>query len=116
MPRGKPKGYPKPATSGRKKGVHNHVTVSIKDAITQAFGKLGGIPALVRWGKDHPDAFYALWSRMAPREVDVTSGGEPLKALIAAAFMGDDTHAISSASTPATRAIPATTSASDDGR
>lgn len=59
-------------TGGRRPGSPNKVTASIKQAITEAFGKLGGVPALVRWGEQNPDGFYALWGRLAPREVEMS--------------------------------------------
>ena len=61
-------------TGGRQKGVPNRVTTSVKQAITEAFDELGGVPSLVAWGKKNPNEFYGLWGRLAPREVhaDVT--------------------------------------------
>ena len=61
-------------TGGRQKGVPNRVTTSVKQAITDAFDELGGVPSLVAWGKKNPNEFYGLWGRLAPREVhaDVT--------------------------------------------
>ena len=61
-------------TGGRQKGVPNRVTTSVKQAITEAFDELGGVPSLVAWGKRNPNEFYGLWGRLAPREVhaDVT--------------------------------------------
>ena len=66
------KGKPGP---GRPKGTPNKVTASIKQAITEAFDNLGGVPALVRWGQANPDGFYGLWGRLAPKVV-VVSGPE----------------------------------------
>lgn len=62
------------AGPGRPKGSQNKVTRSVKEAITEAFDKLGGVPSLVTWGKDNPNEFYGLWGRLAPREIhaDVT--------------------------------------------
>lgn len=54
----------------RHKGVPNKVTKSVKEAITEAFEKRGGVKALLKWADTNPDAFYAhLWGRLAPREV-----------------------------------------------
>lgn len=63
------KGHPKPPNSGRKKGVSNKATVAVKDALDQAFNKLGGIKALTDWATDNPGEFYGLWCKMLPKEV-----------------------------------------------
>lgn len=55
---------------GRPKGSPNKTTLAVKDALTQAFDKLGGVPALVRFAKKRPDLFYPLWGRMLPHEVN----------------------------------------------
>jgi hypothetical protein len=61
------------AGPGRPKGLPNKVTASIKSAISEAFDKLGGVPSLVRWGESNPDDFYALWGRLAPKEVEMST-------------------------------------------
>ncbi len=60
---------------GRPKGRLNKTTVSVKDALLEAFEKKGGVPALLKWAKDDPTAFYALWGRLAPREVNAQISG-----------------------------------------
>ena len=57
---------------GRKRGVPNKVTAAIRQALVNAFEKLGGVRSLVAWGKANPNEFYKLWGRMAPTEVAVT--------------------------------------------
>jgi hypothetical protein len=49
------------------------VTASIKGALTEAFDGLGGVPALVQWGKTNPTPFYLCWSRLAPKEPPETN-------------------------------------------
>ena len=75
---------PPNAGRGRKKGVPNKMTRSIKEAMQLAFDGMGGVPALIRWGRKNPSAFYPIWSRLAPQEHDVTSNGKTLEALVAA--------------------------------
>jgi hypothetical protein len=69
---------PKPpnAGKGRKKGVPNKTTASVKAALTEAFEKRGGVAALVKWANDEPTEFYKIWGRLAPTEVqaDVKGG------------------------------------------
>ncbi|MBO3274098.1 hypothetical protein [Pseudomonas schmalbachii] len=56
-------------TGGRLKGTPNKATKEVKDALAEAFEKLGGVSALVRWGKEEPGEFYKLWARMLPHEI-----------------------------------------------
>lgn len=67
------KGQPRPPGAGRKAGTPNRATASIKGAFVEAFDKLGGVPALVAWGKDNPTDFYKLVSRLIPVEVQSTA-------------------------------------------
>ena len=60
------------AGPGRPKGVPNKITASIRQALVNAFEKLGGVRSLVKWGRENPSEFYRLWGRMAPTEVAVT--------------------------------------------
>lgn len=72
---GKKKGAKK--TGGRKKGTPNKATVAVKQALTEAFDKLGGVPALVKWASTPfgRTEFYKLWARMLPQEVEANVGG-----------------------------------------
>jgi hypothetical protein len=73
----KPAGRPKPpnAGKGRKKGVPNKSTASVKEALALAFQGVGGVPALQTWAKDNPGEFYKLWSKMLPTEVQGSMTG-----------------------------------------
>ena len=63
---------------GRPKGKENRVTRSVKEALIEAFDKMGGVPALVRWGRANPTDFYKLWLRLLPIQVTGLDGG-PIK-------------------------------------
>jgi hypothetical protein len=56
-------------TGGRKKGTPNKTTSSAKEALTLAFGGLGGVPALEAWAKNNLTEFYKLWGRLVPTEI-----------------------------------------------
>lgn len=71
---GRPKGLPK--TGGRQKGTPNKSTVAVKEAFREAFELLGGTQALVVWAADNPTAFYQLYSKLIPTEVDATISGK----------------------------------------
>lgn len=56
-------------TGGRIAGVPNKTTALVKEALHEAFIDLGGVPALMRWGKRNRGEFYKLWARLIPTEV-----------------------------------------------
>jgi hypothetical protein len=61
-------------TGGRRPGSVNKTTASTKAALTQAFDEMGGVQALVAWGRREPGAFYKLWGRMVPHEMTGPEG------------------------------------------
>ena len=63
------------AGKGRVAGVPNKLTRTCKAALEIAFNEIGGVQALVDWGKANPDGFYALWGKLIPREMVGPNGG-----------------------------------------
>jgi hypothetical protein len=59
------------------------VTTQARDNLAKAFDLMGGVPALVVWGRSNPTDFYRLWSRLIPREAAETSTALPLEDLLA---------------------------------
>ena len=57
-------------TGGRTKGTPNKVTGAVKEALTLAFEKVGGVEALVIWGQANQTELYKLWAKLLPQEVD----------------------------------------------
>lgn len=53
-------------SGGRKKGTPNKSTTAVKNALIEAFDKLGGVDALTKWGQDEPTEFYKLWVKVLP--------------------------------------------------
>jgi len=69
---------------GRKGGALSpKVTTQARDNLAAAFDLMGGVPALVVWGRSNPTDFYRLWSRLIPREAAETSTALPLEDLLA---------------------------------
>jgi len=54
---------------GRPKGSPNKTTQSVKEAICQAFGEVGGVDFLVNLAKKDPRTFAMLLGRIIPTEV-----------------------------------------------
>lgn len=53
-----------------------------REQLTQAFEDMGGIPALVKWGKKFPTEFYRLWARLIPKDAPAPDTALPLEALL----------------------------------
>lgn len=64
---------------GRKKGVPNKSTMSVKAALEEAFDLVGGVTALVDFAEKYPKDFYALWGRLIPSEIKAVVTGPPTK-------------------------------------
>lgn len=59
----RPKGLPK--TGGRKKGSKT-VVVAMREAVWDAFLKLGSTEALVKWARENQTEFYRLAAKLIP--------------------------------------------------
>lgn len=73
---------------GRKPGVPNKLTASAKAALDEAFNKLGGVDALVKFGRANPGEFYKIWARRIPQEHSGPDGG-PIPVAVRAWKFGD---------------------------
>ena len=67
---------------GRPEGSKNKVTQSMRQAWMEAFEGVGGVEALIEWGKNpkNQTAFYSLASKLIP--IDITTGGEKISVTI----------------------------------
>lgn len=71
------------AIQARNGGIASPKRISAaRENLTLAFDLMGGVPALVRWGKKNPTEFYRLWSRLIPKESVELSAQLPLEALL----------------------------------
>lgn len=64
------KGQKKTEGSGRKKGSVNKSS-DIRNAFYNAFFKLGGIPELVKWGKNNRTEYYKILAKLMPKEIEL---------------------------------------------
>lgn len=53
-----------------------------RDNLTAAFDLMGGVPALVVWGRQNPTEFYRIWARLIPKEVAEETQTLPLETLL----------------------------------
>lgn len=61
---------------GRPEGSKNKVTQSMRQAWLEAFEGVGGVPALIEWGKEKANrtAFYSLASKLIPVDIMSSEG------------------------------------------
>lgn len=69
------------AGPGRPKGLPNKLTVSVKEAVENAFQELGGMSYLVHVGRTDPRTFCALLSKLLPTKL-ANADGSPLLAAL----------------------------------
>jgi hypothetical protein len=65
-------GDEKPANSGRKKGVQNKVSRTVKETVLAVFNELQDDPKanLLEWGKKNPGYFYTIAAKLIPTELN----------------------------------------------
>lgn len=63
------------AGKGRPKGVPNKATAAIKDMITKALDKAGGVDYLVRQAEENPGPFMSLLGKVLPMQLTGEGGG-----------------------------------------
>lgn len=70
------KGQFQPGNPGKPKGAKAKVTTSMRQAWLDAFEGVGGVPALIEWGKEPKNrtAFYSLASKLIPIDIISSEG------------------------------------------
>ncbi len=58
------------------------VTVKARENLTSAFDLMGGVTALVIWGRMNPTEFYRIWARLVPKEAEDNTAALPLETLL----------------------------------
>lgn len=70
-------------TAGRKGAAQSpKVTTAARDNLSRAFDLMGGVPALVVWGRANPTEFYRIWARLIPKESAESTQALPLETLL----------------------------------
>lgn len=86
-----PKRKPPAAGKGRPKGATNKMTRTIKAAIEEAFGKVGGADYLAKMAVQQPAAFMTLLGKVLPTQLEHSGpGGAPIAASIDVAKLSTD--------------------------
>lgn len=55
-------------TGGRKAGVPNKVSGTVKDNILAVFNRLDGTSGMAKWAESNQTEFYKMYSRLLPTE------------------------------------------------
>ena len=76
---------PPAAGKGRPLGSKNRLGQEAKYALALAFEGIGGVPALIEWAKDNREAFYRLYSKLIPVELNGTGDGGRIEIVITSA-------------------------------
>jgi len=66
------------AGRGRPKGVPNKTTAAVKEMVTQALDKAGGVEYLVAQARQNPAAFMTLVGKVIPLQVAGDPNGAPI--------------------------------------
>lgn len=53
-----------------------------REDLAEAFELMGGVPALVLWGKQNPTDFYRIWAKLIPATAAKESEAMPLESLL----------------------------------
>lgn len=73
-----------PRKAGARKGAAQSPKImsQARQDLADAFDLMGGVPALVAWGKQHPTDFYRLWAKLIPATAQKESDALPLETLL----------------------------------
>ena len=62
--------------AGRKKGVPNKLSGSVKQNIVGVFDRIGGREKMAKWAEENQTDFYRLYGRLAPTEIEANVKGK----------------------------------------
>ena len=58
--------------SGRKAGVPNKLSSTVKDNVIAVFDALGGIEHMATWAKENPNNFYNIYAKILPIQQEIS--------------------------------------------
>jgi hypothetical protein len=58
--------------SGRKAGVPNKLSTTVKENVIAVFEALGGIKHMTDWATDNPNNFYNIYAKILPTQTEVS--------------------------------------------
>ena len=70
------------AGPGRPFGAKSQAGESIRWGIVEAYRQLGGVDGLVKWGRENPDMFYPMLTKLLPAELAESGAGGSIKVIV----------------------------------
>lgn len=69
--------------AGRKQGVPNKLSATVKDNVIAVFDQLGGVQHMAEWAAENPSQFYNIYSKLMPLQVNgAGADGEHLSKVV----------------------------------
>lgn len=69
--------------AGRKAGVPNKISSTVKDNVIAVFDRLGGVDHMAEWATENPTQFYNIYSKLMPLQVNgAGADGEHLSKVV----------------------------------
>jgi hypothetical protein len=57
--------------SGRKPGVPNKLSATVKQNVIEVFEQLGGVDHMKQWAIDNPNNFYNIYAKILPTQTEI---------------------------------------------
>ena len=57
--------------SGRKPGVPNKMSATVKQNVIEVFEQLGGVDHMKQWAIDNPNNFYNIYAKILPTQTEI---------------------------------------------
>ena len=78
---------------GRKAGVPNKLTTTVKDNLVSVFTRLGGTAAMADWARENQTEFYKLYCKLLPLQLTGADGGAvKIRQKIEIEFIGSNAY------------------------
>ena len=82
--------------SGRKPGVPNKLSATVKQNVIEVFEQLGGIEHMKQWAIDNPNNFYNIYAKILPTQTEISGAdGSALPIGIGITFVKPDDSQVS---------------------
>jgi hypothetical protein len=82
--------------SGRKPGVPNKLSSTVKQNVIEVFQNLGGVDHMTKWAVENPNQFYNIYAKILPTQTEVSGvDGSELPLGIGLVFVKPDDSQVS---------------------